>query len=108
MTDLVNEEVRPVVGARECHCEYGRDKASPRSVRSIVDDPAAAIALAMAFARICRQRGTEIPAPAVDLLRSHVDEGNAACTMVFAHLHARGLIAVVRPTSLGGGTHDRA
>lgn len=73
-----------------------------RASSAVFDNPALAISLAMAFANICRHRGTAIPAPAIELLQSHVDEGDAACILVFAHLRRLDLISTEAPVVYGG------
>ncbi len=77
---------------------------------SPMDDPAVAIALAMAMRAICIHRGTRLPDPVIRLLASHVAAGDPACTMVMDLLISNGLVCngLVRPTGTlrTGGQFD--
>ncbi len=67
---------------------------------SVINDPAVAIALAMAVRAICIHRKTRLPDPVVRLLASHVAAGDPACVMVMDLLTSNGLVCngPVRPT----------
>ncbi len=108
MTDFVNDQARPLVGVHQYWEQREPSINTRRSTKSILDDPATAIALAMAFANIFRDRGTPIPSSAIELLQSHIDEGDPTCALVIEHLQALSLIAEVTLTAVGGVTHGQA
>jgi hypothetical protein len=58
------------------------------------EDPAAAIALAVRFARRARRQGLSIPAPVLALLDVHADRGDPTCRTVRAWLIRIGLAAI--------------
>ena len=59
-----------------------------------LDDPAAAIALAVRFARRARRQGLSMPAPVLALLDAHAEKGDPTCHDVRAWLARSGLAAI--------------
>ena len=89
------------------HLVVGSCVKAPIKVRpSPMDDPAVAIALAMAMRAICIHRKTRLPDPVIRLLASHVAAGDPACTMVMDLLTSNGLVASPTGTLRTGGQFD--
>jgi hypothetical protein len=58
------------------------------------EDPAAAIALAVRFARRARRQDAPMPKPILSLLDAHAEKGDPTCRDVLAWLVRSGLAAI--------------
>ncbi|MFD0915415.1 hypothetical protein ACFQ14_03245 [Pseudahrensia aquimaris] len=72
--------------------------------KSIVDDPAMAVRLALACAKVHRGNKGAIPQPVVDLMFSHACDGDAACAAVLASFKGWGSLEASDMIAAKAGT----